>query len=48
MSMYGDDENGRIKNGLYNDMKWFLEDHPISELIEMVARVIESVEFEKG
>lgn len=36
--MYGDDEYS--KNYLYDEIKRFLEDHPISELLELVADVI--------
>lgn len=44
MSMYGDDENGNRKNDLHNEMVSFLEDHQISELLEMVALVVSFVE----
>jgi len=40
MSMYGDDKNGGEKNGMYDEIKWFLENHSISELLEIVADVI--------
>ena len=38
--MYGDDENGNRKNDLHNEMVSFLEDHPVSELLEMVALAV--------
>ena len=41
ISMYGDSEYSNQKNNLYDEIKWFLEDHPISELIAIVADVIE-------
>ena len=40
MSMYGDDENGNRNNYLHDEMVQFLEDHPVSELLEMVANAI--------
>ena len=40
MSMYGDDDKGRQKNDLYDDIRDFLQDNPISELIKVVADVI--------
>lgn len=40
MSMYGDSSYNRQKNNLYDELKWFLEDHPASELIQIVADVI--------
>jgi hypothetical protein len=38
--MYGDDEYNNNKNDLYSEIRMFLEEHPISELIEIVADVI--------
>ena len=38
--MYGSDANGNNKNNLYNEIRDFLEEHPISELMEIVADVI--------
>lgn len=40
MSMYGDDSNGNSKNYLYDEIKRFLEEHTISELLEIVSDVI--------
>lgn len=40
MSMYGDSSYNRQKNDLYDELKWFLEDHPLSELIQIVADVV--------
>ena len=40
MSMYGDSSYNRQKNDLYDELKWFLEDHPVSELILIVADVV--------
>ena len=40
MSMYGDDENGNRKNNLHNEIVSFLEDHPVSELLEIVALAV--------
>lgn len=41
MSMYGDSDYTREKNNIYDEMKWFLENHPISELLQIVADVVE-------
>lgn len=41
MSMYGDSGYANEKNNLYDEMKWFLENHPISELLQIVADVVE-------
>lgn len=40
MSMYGESDYNRGKNDLYDSIKYFLEDHPISELLQIVADVI--------
>ena len=40
MSMYGDSDYNNHKNNLYDEIKWFLEDHPISELMQIVTDVI--------
>ncbi len=40
MSMYGDDSNGREKNDLYDNIKYFLKEHPVSELLKIVADVL--------
>jgi hypothetical protein len=39
--MYGDSEYNRNKNDLYDEIKEFLEEHPISELMKIVSDVIE-------
>ena len=44
MSMYGDSEHGRQMNNLFDDMKVFLEDNPISELLKIVTDVVEEQE----
>ena len=43
MSMYGD--NKWDKNDLYDEIKSFLEAHPISELLEVVMDAVESYEY---
>ena len=43
MSMYDD----RDKNNIYDEIRSFLEDHPMSELLQIVADVVEEVESEK-
>lgn len=40
MSMYGDDEHGSQMNNLYDEIRDFLEDNPISELLKIVTDVI--------
>ena len=46
MSMYGDDEIGRAKEELFYLMREFIEQYPISELMEVIAYVFEVVERE--
>ena len=41
MSMYGESDYSCEKNNLYDEIKYFLENHPISELLKIVADVIE-------
>lgn len=40
MSMYGDDRYGSQKNDIYDEIKEFLEEHPVSELLQIVADVV--------
>ena len=40
MSMYGDSEYNNNKNNLYDEIKEFLEEHPVSELMQIVSDVI--------
>lgn len=40
MSMYGESEYNRDKNNIYDEIRSFLEDHPISELLQIVADVV--------
>lgn len=46
MSMYGESPYNEERNILYNEMKLFLEIHPISELLGIVSDVVESKESE--
>lgn len=46
MSMYGD--TNWVKNDLYDEIKSFLEVHPISELLQVVTDAIESYEYLKS
>ena len=39
--MYGESDYSCEKNNLYDEIKWFLEDHPMSELFRIIADVIE-------
>ena len=41
MSMYGDSNYNNEKNNIYDEIKWFLENHPVSELLQIVADVVE-------
>ena len=45
MSMYGDDEHGCQMNDLYDELNRFLEDNPVSELLQIVTDVVERKEF---
>lgn len=47
MSMYGESPYNEERNILYNEMKLFLEIHPISELLGIVSDVVESKESEE-
>ena len=40
MSMYGDDRYGSQKNDIYDEIKEFLEEHHVSELLQIVADVL--------
>ena len=46
MSIYGD--TNWVKNDLYDEIKSFLEVHPISELLQVVTDAIESYEYLKS
>ena len=47
MSMYGEgDDYIQDKNNIYDEMKEFLETHPLSELLQIVAHLAECVESE--
>lgn len=41
MSMYGDSGYNSQKNDIYDEIKIFLEEHPVSELLQIVADVVE-------
>ena len=40
MSMYGDDEHGYQMNNIYEELRAFLENNPISELLQVLADVV--------
>ena len=46
MSMYGDSPYNQDKNNIYDEIEDFIETHPISELIQIVADVIRRHEEE--
>ena len=41
MSMYGESEYAGEKNILFEELRRFLEEHPVEELIRIVADAIE-------
>lgn len=41
MSMYGENEYNSQKNNIYDEIKIFLEEHPVSELLQIIADVVE-------
>ena len=45
MSMYGESEHARQMNDLYYEIKNFLEDNDVSELLKIVTDAVESKEF---
>ena len=47
MSMYGESEYNRDKNNIYDEIRSFLEDHPMSELLLIFADVAEATESEE-
>ena len=38
--MYGESEYNSQKNNMYDEIKWFLEEHPVSELLQIIADVV--------
>lgn len=44
MSIYGESPYSEEKNDMYSYIKQFLETHPISELIYIIADAVESEE----
>ena len=43
MSMYGESEYNRDKNNIYDEIRSFLEDHPMSEFLTKYVRNLKSV-----
>ena len=41
MSMYGESEYNSQMNNIYDEIKCFLEEHPVSELLHIIADVVE-------
>lgn len=41
MSRYGDNEYNQEKNDIFDEMEYFLETHPVSELLHIVSDVVE-------
>ena len=48
MSRYGDYRGGYDKEELFDEMKRFLDSYPLSELMKVLADVIELIEWEKA
>ena len=49
MSMYGEDgSTGYAKEDLHNEIETFLEDHSLSELMEIITRVISYKEYKES
>jgi hypothetical protein len=48
MSKYGDYGTYYEKEDMYDHMKGFLAGHPLSELIQILTDVVETVEWEKA
>ncbi len=42
MSMYGESHYNEQKNNLYEELEIFLQEHPIFELLQIVADVVEN------
>lgn len=40
MSMYGESDYNREKNDIYDEIEEFLQNHSISELLQIIADVI--------
>ena len=40
MSMYGESDYNREKNDIYDEIEEFLQNHSISELLQIIAVVI--------
>ena len=45
MSMYGDDSYNQQKNDLLFVIEEFLQEHPVSELLQIVADAVEREEM---
>lgn len=48
MSRYGESAPAYVKENLYDYIKGFLEGYPLSELMAVLADVIETIEWEKA
>lgn len=40
MSMYGESSYNTEKEDIYNEIKYFLDNHPLSELLNVIADVV--------
>lgn len=47
MSKYGENEQAYIKDCLFEEIKDFLKDYPISALLEIILDVIQEIESER-
>ena len=48
MSRYGEDRPSYEKEDMYDHMKGFLAEHPLSEIIQILTDVVETIEWEKA
>lgn len=48
MSRYGEDAPSYEKEDMYDHMKGFLAGHPLSELMQVLTDVVETIEWEKA
>lgn len=48
MSRYGEDRASYVKENLYDTLKHFLEEYEISEMLKIIADVVEDYEWRKN
>jgi hypothetical protein len=45
--MYGESSYNTEKEDIYNEIKYFLDNHPISELLNVIADVVANEGYDK-